>query len=197
MSLSEVFEQIEKDFIFYRNSGGGITVSGGEPFLQQKFLLSLLKACQVKLFHTAIETSGYFNWQKITDTILNYTELVLFDLKLMDKAKHKKYTGKENGVIQKNLKKMAGRVKTIVRIPVIPKINDDDRDLNEKVKFIRSLKKIEEINLVPYHNFGEFKYEMLQRKYQLKSCPEPSIERLQEIRNFYESNGIKTKIITI
>lgn len=194
MSLTDVIKEVKKDKHFYNNSDGGITVSGGEPFLQSKFLLALLKVSQEELIHTAIETSGYFRWQKITDEILKFTDLVLFDLKLMDEEKHKKFTGKGNKLILENLKRIARKVKTIIRIPVIQGINDDDSSMNDVVKLLRGIKEIEEVNLLPYHRYGEFKYEMLQRKYDRDGFISPDLEKLKEIKSITESVGIKVKI---
>lgn len=194
MSSTDVIEEVKKDKHFYSNSEGGITISGGEPFLQSKFLLVLLKASQEELIHTAIETSGYFRWQKITEEILKFTDLVLFDLKLMDEEKHKKFTGKGNKLILENLEKIAEKVKTIIRIPVIHGINDDDVNVNEIIKLIRDLKKIEEVNLLPYHRYGEFKYEMLQRKYNKDKFVSPDSKRLEEIKSIFELTRIKVKI---
>lgn len=194
VGLNEVVEEIKKDKPFYDNSGGGITVSGGEPFLQPKFLLSLLRRSRRELLHMAIETSGYFRWQMIDDEILDHVDLMLFDLKLMDEKKHKQFTGQGNQIILRNLAKMVDRVKTIIRVPVIAGINDDVENINPMIKFILDLKRAEEVNLIPYHNFGEFKYAMLEREYEKEAFSSPAPEKLSKIRDLFESKGIRATI---
>ena len=194
MSLREVLEEVKKDRPFYDNSSGGITVSGGEPFLQPQVLRYLLAESQRELIHTAVETCGCFRWERITDEILDSVELMLFDLKLMDGGRHRTLTGQENLIILKNLEKMTNRVRTIIRIPIIPGFNDDMENIDAMVRFILDLKKIDEVNIIPYHAYGEFKYAMLQREYPKEKFSAPSSERLAEIRDAFESKGIRTMI---
>jgi pyruvate formate lyase activating enzyme len=121
--VEEILKEVKKDDLFYRNSGGGITISGGEPFLQFNFLLSLLKKCQEHGIHCAVDTCGYTSWEKIQRSV-DFIDLVLFDLKHLDPWKHKRYTGKSNRLILRNLKKLClAGVETVVRVPVIPGFN--------------------------------------------------------------------------
>ena len=194
MGVTEVLAEVRRDRPFYDSSNGGITISGGEPFCQAKFLLALLKAGQEKLIHTAVETCGYFEWEKTTDEILDHTDLLLFDLKVMDETRHREMTGKSNRKILRNLRKIVGRVKTIIRFPVLPGINDDTDNIHAMIKLISDLKIIERIDLIPYHDFGAFKYEMLGRKYEGNDFIRPSTERLTQIKHLFQSAGISARI---
>lgn len=156
-TANEVIETVCKDVDFYRNSGGGVTFSGGEPLAQAGFLLALLKGCKERNIHIAIETCGYGNAEDVK-RIIPFTDLFLYDLKIIDNKLHEKYIGKPNDEILKNLAIIAASGKAvIIRIPLVPGITDTYENLGQIAEL--TLKNgIKEINLEPYHSFGEEKY---------------------------------------
>jgi pyruvate formate lyase activating enzyme len=156
-TVSEVVETVYKDIDFYRNSGGGVTFSGGEPFAQPEFLLALLKACKERNVHTAIETCGYGNTADIK-MMIPFTDMFLYDLKIINTKLHEKYMGKPNEVILENLAVLASSGKNvIIRIPMIPGITDTLENLGQIAELSKQYG-IKEINLEPYHSLGEEKY---------------------------------------
>lgn len=181
MTTAEVMREIEKDRVFFDQSGGGVTFSGGEPLLQHEFLLSLLQACKMKFIHTTIDTSGYVS-PAIFELVSQCVDLFLFDLKTLDDAKHKKYTGVSNRVILENLRRLAQWHKhIIVRIPVIPGVNDDASNIHQVASFVLSLGTVSEIHLLPYHRIGTDKYHGLGRGDPVYAADSPSAENMSRI----------------
>jgi len=193
MTVGEVIKEIEKDLIFYEESGGGVTFSGGEPLKQSEFLESLLDGCQEKKIHTAVDTSGYISWETL-DRISPKVDLFLYDLKIMDSKKHKKYTRVSNEIILENLKKLSSVHHNIfVRFPVIPGINDDYQNIKESGEFLSSLK-IAQVNLLPYHYIGIDKYRRLGRTYKLADTQSLSEEKLSEISAILRKFNLNVKM---
>ena len=193
LTTKEVIKEIEKDLIFYEESGGGVTFNGGEPLKQSEFLKSLLNCCQEKKIHIAVDTSGYISWE-ILNKISSKVDLVLYDLKIMDNERHKKYTGVSNEVILKNLKKLSSIHNNIfVRFPVIPGINDDYQNIKETGEFLSSLK-IAQVNLLPYHYIGIDKYRRLGKTYKLATTQPPSEEKLSEISVILKKFNLSVKL---
>lgn len=194
MNVEEVVKEIEKDKPFYEESGGGVTFSGGEPFMQPAFLKELLISCHRKDIHTAVDTSGFVQRDIIIE-LSKYIDLFLYDLKLMDNEKHKKYAGGSNEIILDNLKELINLGKRIfIRIPIIPGINDDDDNLEAIGRFLSGLRGIEQINVLPYHNIAMEKYKRLNKKYGLADLKAPSDERMKEIAQKLMTYGFKVKI---
>ncbi len=191
----ELMKQIEKDMIFYENSGGGVTFSGGEPTYQLEFVKCVLKTCQRKGIHTTLDTCGYVEWDQMEE-IVPFLDLILFDLKEMDSEKHKKHTGVRNETILENLRRLSSRKAPSlqVRFPFIPDINDSKDNLEEMVKFLKSVG-IEELDLMPYHRLGIAKYEMLGKPYHLRNTKSPSNSRLEETKKFFQARKVKCSII--
>jgi pyruvate formate lyase activating enzyme len=193
LTTEEVIKEIEKDLVFYKESAGGVTFSGGEPLKQSEFLESLLNCCQKKKIHTAVDTSGYVSWE-ILNKISPKVDLFLYDLKIMDSKRHKKYTGVSNEIILENLKKLSSVHHNIfVRFPVIPGINDDDQNIKETGEFLSSLK-IAQVNLLPYHYIGIDKYRRLGRTYKLATTQPPSEEKLFEVTAILSKFNLKVKL---
>jgi len=193
LTSKEVIKEIEKDLVFYEESGGGVTFSGGEPLEQSEFLESLLDACREKKIHTAVDTSGYISWETL-HKISQKIGLFLYDLKLMDREKHRKYTGVSNEIILENLKKLSSVHPNIfVRFPVIPGINDDSQNIREMGKFLSNLK-ITQVNLLPYHYIGIDKYQRLGITYKLAATRPPSEEKLSEISGILNKFNLKVKL---
>ena len=193
-SLDEIMAEIEKDVIYYDQSGGGVTFSGGEPLQQINFLVALLKKCKEYEIHTAVDTSGLAAWKSF-ERILPYTNLFLYDLKLMDDEKHRQFTGVSNQIILENLQYLTEASANIrVRIPIIPSINDDEENLRETKDFIATLKTIEQVDLLPYHHIATDKYHRMEHLYELENIKTPSDERMQELAEFFRKKGFRVTI---
>jgi len=161
MSVAEVMEIIEKDIPFFEESGGGVTLSGGEPLMQPEFTTALLRACRKLGIHTALDTCGYAE-PEIIDMVLPHTDLFLYDLKLADDEAHKHCTGMSNRPVLENLKKISASGKPIiVRIPLIPDITDTESNLDGLKRIIEQTKGIRRIDLLPYHAIAKSKYERM------------------------------------
>jgi len=179
MSIRVILKEVEKDRVFYKTSGGGITLSGGDPLMQADFAYYLLKESKKIGINTAIETDGYLDDKKKLMKALFQCDYILWDFKMLDGEKHKKYTGSSNKIILDNLKEvLANRMNIILRFPVIPGINDDIGYFKRVFKFINEIDKekiIKEIHLIPYHKLGVAKYASLNRKYELSNI-KPHLE---------------------
>jgi pyruvate formate lyase activating enzyme len=195
-SVEDILEILQKDRIFFQQSEGGVTFSGGEPMMQPYFLLETLKACKAEGYRTAVDTSGYASFENYL-AILPYTDLFLFDIKHLDDSKHLQYTGVLNNGILENLRMILKSGKdVIIRIPVIPGRNDDQENLTETRKLIRSLKceNLRKISLLPFHKIGKSKYRKFNLPYRMNDTENPSQERMKELKEFFEETGIKVKI---
>ncbi len=163
MTVEEAFEVVAQDEPFYRNSGGGVTISGGEALLQWEFTLDLLKRSKEANFHTALDTTAYCKWEHM-EKVLEYTDLILFDIKNMDPEKHKEKCGVDNKLILENLKKAVKKTKIWLRIPLIPGYNDSE----ESMRLIADLAvktNAEKLSLLPYHEYGKQKYPRVGKEY--------------------------------
>ncbi len=193
VTVDEVLSVVEKDRIFYERSGGGITLSGGEPLMQPEFSAALLAACKDKGLHTVIETSGYQKWELLWPVIIN-TDLVLLDIKIMDSSLHKEVIGVPNELILDNAKRISESGKEIIiRIPVIPGYNDSIDNLSNTAEFATKIG-VKEIHLLPYHRLGESKYERLGRKYELKDIKVPSKEYLEHLVDRLQKYNLEIRI---
>ncbi|MBE6956646.1 MAG: glycyl-radical enzyme activating protein [Ruminococcaceae bacterium] len=181
-TAEDVMDRIRKDAVYYKNSGGGATFSGGECMLQIDALEELLKACKAEEIHTAVDTAGHVPFDYF-ERILPYTDLVLYDVKCLDSAKHKRYTGVGNELILDNLKRLLAIGKpTWVRIPVIPTFNDTEEEMKEIKRFLDSCGTPERVELLPYHTLGEGKYVALGMEGTCFDVPdEEKMERLKMI----------------
>ncbi|HEY76743.1 MAG TPA: glycyl-radical enzyme activating protein [Thermoflexia bacterium] len=194
MSVEAVMAEIERDVTFYDTSGGGVTFSGGEPLTQPDFLLALLRACRERGIHTAVDTCGYGPWETMA-AVAEETDLLLYDLKLMDEAKHRRYTGVSNRPILDNLRRLAERGTPIfLRVPIVPGINDSEEELRRLAAFAANLPNVNRVDLLPYHPTGKGKYERLGRDYPLPDLHSPSEERMQEIAHLLEDLGLDVGI---
>ncbi|MFZ7134417.1 MAG: glycyl-radical enzyme activating protein [Eubacteriales bacterium] len=188
-TVDEIFKEIEKDMIFFRNSGGGVTFSGGEPAFQPEFLLSILKRCKKEGISTALDTTGYVKWD-ILKEIIKYTDLLLYDIKHMDSVKHQKYTGVPNELILENLNNIAQeRKKVIIRFPIIPGYNDSELNIYKMGNYLSRLG-IKEVNLLPYNEMAKSKYIWIDKKFKLdEKHPEKDyLETIKEILGSFDLN---------
>lgn len=183
-TVDEVFDSIVKDKEFYNNSGGGVTFSGGECMLQIDFLYKILKKCKENGIHTAIDTAGHIPFENF-EKILPYTDMFLYDIKIFDSNKHKKYVGVGNELIMANLKKLFETgIKIWIRIPVISGINDDTEEMIRIREFLAHCGKPDKIELLPYHAMGENKYCAIGKKHQ--SFKAPSAEKLKLLKEIFD-----------
>jgi pyruvate formate lyase activating enzyme len=186
-SVEEVIEEVKKDMPFYENSGGGVTLSGGEPAMQSEFCIAVLRESKKAGMHTALDTSGYVKWD-ILSRILEYVDLVLYDVKHMDPLKHKEYTGLSNRLILSNLRKLDKLgIPIEIRMPMIPGVNDYEGNLAAVSGFLSEMRNIGRVKLLPYHRLGEGKYERLDMKYKLKSLEPPDKARIEKLAEFMKS----------
>jgi len=188
MSTQQVMTEICKDRVFFDQSGGCVTFSGGEPLAQPAFLCELLQECQQMGIHTAVDTSGYAA-PAVLESVAPFVDLFLYDLKLMDDARHREWTGVSNQLVLQNLQRLSRNGKKIViRLPIIPRVNDDDENIFAVGDFVASLGSILAIHLLPYHQIGVEKYHRLGRQYEMHETKPPSFERMNYIidllRNF-------------
>lgn len=177
--VEDVMTEVLKDVIFYQNSGGGMTLSGGEPMAQFRFTKALLEKAKEHGLHTCMETCGYASWDHY-DSIRELVDIFLFDYKLTDPVLHKQYTGVTNERILENLRKLdAAGAATILRCPIIPTINDTADHLAGIAKTANSLQNILEINIEPYHPLGSSKLQMLGKDYPLAALTFPENETVE------------------
>jgi pyruvate formate lyase activating enzyme len=189
VTVDEVVEEVEKDRVFFDESNGGITFSGGEPLMQPDFLEALLERFKKQGVRQTVDTSGYAPFETL-ERVSRNADLFLYDIKLMDEKKHKEYTGVSNQIILDNLKKLAEKEKKIViRIPVVPGINDDRENIQKTAEYLLSLKEIKYINLLPFHRGGADKAERLGKKSLAGSIPSPAAEKMEEIRKTLSNFG--------
>lgn len=194
MSVDEVIAEVIKDKSFYNRSNGGVTLSGGEVLLQWGFAKEILKKCKELNINTAIETCGYCKWEYFTE-VLEYVDLVLYDLKHLDSAEHKRLTGVDNQLILENAVKVVKKVKEmIIRVPLIPSLNDSKDNIMMLVDFVSTLEKVKEIDLLPYHQLGVSKYNQIGQTYKLNEINPPSKEKINDIKRYIENRGFLVKV---
>lgn len=195
VSVGEVFEEATKDKLYYHSSDGGVTVSGGEPLRQARFVSALFELCHEEGLHTTLDTSGHAK-QSDLEKVLEYTDLVLFDLKLMDPGAHIATVKAANDPIHRNARLVVERgVPMIVRIPLIPGLTDTDENLEGIADFVRELDRELPVNILPYHRMGMGKYKMLDREYKLGDLERQSQERLNAIVDCFESRRLSCDIV--
>jgi pyruvate formate lyase activating enzyme len=192
--VSEIIEEVEKDRIFYDESGGGVTISGGEPLAQGDFLLALLEQLKSRDIHTAVDTSGCVPYDTLS-SVSQMADLILYDLKVLNDQRHRAFTGESNALILENLKKLSENGHDItVRMPVLKGLNDDPENIQDMIDFLLPLNKKWRINLLPFHRGGEGKLLRLNRKSPLVAFKTPSQEKLEEVRDKLSSHGFNVKI---
>jgi len=193
MTVLQVINEIERDTVFYEQSDGGATFTGGEPLAQPRFLLDLLSACRNRTLHTTVDTSGFAPWP-ILDEIRPLVDLFLYDLKLMDNTRHLQWTGVSNTDILSNLRQLSEvGSRILIRLPLIPGINDDGENLRQTGEFLASLPHVPPVELVPYHNMAEAKYAGLGRGYGMEEICPPTHEQMQAHIALLTGYGLQVK----
>jgi pyruvate formate lyase activating enzyme len=194
MTVAEVVTEVLKDRLFYDDSGGGVTFSGGEPLAQISFLKELLAACHARGVHTAVDTCGYASREDLL-SVAPLTDLFLYDLKIMNDDKHHQYTAVSNVSILENLKALGAVHNNIwIRMPIIPGVNDDDENLEATAKFAASIPAVRQVNLLPYHKTAIFKFKRMRQTYRLENVPHPSPENLEKVRQKFCTLGVIARI---
>jgi pyruvate formate lyase activating enzyme len=194
LTVTQVMAEAQRDTAFYDESGGGVTLSGGEPLWQPDFALPLLQACKRQEMHTAVDTCGFAPWEAI-DRLREYTDLFMYDLKLLDDVRHRQFTGVSNSLILQNLQVLSQRGHHIVlRVPVIPGINDDDESIRQIGAFAAALPHLDGVDLLPYHHIGVDKYVRLDRTYRLPETRPPSDERMAEMAHLLRQFGLSVRV---
>jgi pyruvate formate lyase activating enzyme len=193
-TIKDLMMEIEKDIVFYDQSGGGVTLSGGEPLMQDEFLTALLVECRAKGIHTALDTSGYAP-RELLDKICDRIDLFLFDVKLVDEEEHMKYTGVSNRLIFDNLAALLERSrKVIVRIPLIPGITDREANLKAIIALLSKFNNVQGIDLLPYNKMGEEKFRRFSMYSKLGTLPAQSQEELRERVKLFAEAGYHVNV---
>lgn len=194
VTVGEIIDIVERDRIYYRRSGGGLTLSGGESLTQPDFAVALLKTAKEMGINTAMESTGFADFSVIS-RYLPYLDLYLMDIKHMNSAKHKEFTSQPNELILENAKKITDAgARLIVRTPVIPTFNATKEEIGEIAKFASSLKGVTQMHILPYHRIGTDKYKGLNRDYSLTGIEPPSKELMNELLEVVNSYGLKGQI---
>ena len=193
VSVADVMPEILADLPYYRRSGGGVTLSGGEVLCQSTFAAELLSECKSAGLHTAIESAATLSYDKI-ERLLPYLDLYLMDIKHMDSAKHKEFTTHDNTLILENARRVAkSGVELVIRTPVVPGFNDTEEEILAIARFAKEIG-AKEYHLLPYHRLGSDKYDGLSRAYAMKDIEPPEKEKMQYLLSVAERTGITCQI---
>jgi len=193
MTIEEALAEIEKDRVFYDQSGGGVTFSGGEPLLQPAFLEALVAACRARGIHTVLETSGLARGETLRK-LSGMVDLFYFDVKLVDGAKHRQYTGVGNEAILENLETLAeAGASVVVRMPLIPGVNDDEENISATMRLLKRLR-LRQIHVLPYHRTGIEKYRRLDQPNRMQDVAPPPREQVRAVAAQFEDAGFTVKI---
>ncbi len=194
VEAGEVMETVKKDMPYYKRSGGGITLSGGECLMQPDFAQALLILSHEAGFSTCIETAGHVSESALL-SVLPHTDTVLFDLKHMDSVKHERFTGKPNTRILENICLAAAEAKRlIIRVPVIPGFNDTPEEIRAIARHARTLPRVTELHLLPYHRLGQDKYKATGRSYSMDGILPLSKEKIEYLLSVAEESGLRCQI---
>ena len=194
MTVSRAITEIEKDIIFYDQSGGGATFSGGEPLMQPEFLLELLRQCRKQRIHTAVDTTCHAD-TKVVEKVAEHTDLLLCDLKHMDAGIHKDFTGVENDLILYNIKWLSNAGKRVtIRIPIVPGFNNDRSNIEMTAEFVKSLGNVTRIDVLPYNSGGKEKSIRLTSDFDLMETEVPDSEQMAAIAENLRSYGFEVKV---
>ena len=194
VTVGQLVEIIKQDILFYDESGGGVTFSGGEPLLQADFLIEVLNACGRYEIHRVVDTSGYTSRSTI-EAVARQTDLFLFDLKLIDSKRHQQFTGVSNKTILDNLTFLHHLgAKITIRIPLIPGVNDDEENLSQISGFLYPLKGIRDVHILPYHDFQKNKYSKLGLTYSADHIVTPTPERVSISIKQFEEKGFQVSL---
>lgn len=194
VTVREIISDVLKDMPYYRRSGGGLTLSGGESLCQPEFAISLLRAAKENGINTAIESTGYAETD-IIGKYLEYLDYFLMDIKHINSQKHRQFTGKPNHKILHNAKYIAENAnELIIRVPVIPTFNATEGEIAQIAEFAASLPNVKKLHLLPYHRFGIDKYAGLGRKYELEHIKSPTDEHMEKLKAVVQKYNLECQI---
>lgn len=194
VSVTELMGEIRKDVIYYRRSGGGITLSGGEVLFQPDFAVALLKACKAEGFHTAVETTAYADYTVI-ERLLPWLDLAMCDLKHVDPVKHKQFTGISNERILENLRRIGlSGTHLVIRVPVVPTFNATPAEIAMIATYAATIPGVEQMHLLPYHRLGEGKYQGLGQPYALSGIEPLHGNQMQDLLEVAKRSGLRCQI---
>jgi pyruvate formate lyase activating enzyme len=194
VTADQLVRELLADRVFYEQSGGGVTVSGGEPLAQFEFLRAFLQRCEETGLRTAVDTCGFTPWEHLL-AIAPLTGLFLYDLKFVDDARHRQFTGVSNQLILDNLRALAGVHQDIwLRIPIIPGVNDTPGELEAMAGLAALLPSVRQVNLLPYHRTGLQKFRRLGRESPLLGVTPPSVEYLEAVAARFAGAGTKVRV---
>jgi len=195
MSVDDLLEEVKKDLIIYKHSGGGVTLSGGEPLLHPDFTLRLVSALKEDGISVGVDTCGQVPWSSI-ESVLPYVDFFLWDIKLMDPEEHRKLTGSPNDLILDNLRAVSERnIPIYLRIPVIPGYNDSEENIRATSEFASNLSSVIEVHLLPLHHLGKARYDSLHRAYPLGDIPLITDSIMHDIKRIVESYRLNCSIV--
>lgn len=190
VTVEELLGEILKDRVFYDESGGGVTFSGGEPLLQPEFLKAILEASKTQGVHTAVDTCGLVKLESLLE-VVPATDVFLYDLKLMDDTKHRFYTGASNAVILENLQRLGAVAKNIwIRVPIMPSVNADDANLEATARFAAKIPAVTQVNLLPFHRMGVQKFRRPESEDRLADIEPPSARLMNRARDIFSAYGL-------
>lgn len=193
-SVPALLEEIRKDRVVFANSGGGLTLSGGEPLMNPDFVSLLLRECSREGIHSAIETCGSLPWSHFAQ-VLPWVDLFLYDIKLMESASHERWTGSGNRLILENARRLASLGKRIiVRVPLIPGVNDEEGEFAAIARFAAEDLGLGELHILPFHQIGSSKYELVGRDYQLRELEEDNEKGIDRCRRIAEALGLRVSV---
>lgn len=190
MTVWQVVQELQKDATTYRRSNGGITLSGGEPLVQSDFARELLKACKEKGWHTAMETTGHAS-KEVVEDVMPFVDQALVDLKSIDPAVHKENTGVDNRQILENAIRISTITKAVVRVPLVPGVNANRPAVEAIGRFAKLMHNVDTVHLLPYHTYGENKYDLLGRPYPMGNTPTLPKTTVDELKGVVEGLGLR------
>jgi pyruvate formate lyase activating enzyme len=194
ISVGEAARQILKERVFFEQSGGGVTLTGGEPLSQPEFAVALLRWCKNREIHTVLDTSGFASPSVIMEAV-PFTDLFLYDVKIMDADKHREFTGVDNDVILSNISRLSEAGAAVwARMPFIPGLNSDERNVRSAGKFLSGLNSVRQVNLLPYHSAAEDKHDRWKMNFGLRGLRPPTENSLRNAAAALESFGLNVSI---
>ncbi|NIN70725.1 MAG: glycyl-radical enzyme activating protein [Gemmatimonadetes bacterium] len=194
VTVAELMEELERDVVYYDESGGGVTVSGGEPFAQPDFLLELLKSCKSRGIETAVDTCGHVA-PHLFRSVAEHVDLFLYDLKVVDDERHREFTGVGVESIHENLRWLAEKNRAvIVRFPLLPGVSDDEANIHSMGEFLSSLANRPRVDILPYHRAGVDKYGRLDREPRLPDAEPPSEEEVAAVARRLSDFGLNVTV---
>jgi pyruvate formate lyase activating enzyme len=195
MTVEELLEKTKKDMVFYKHSGGGVTLSGGEPLLNLGFTLKLLRVLKEEGISVGVDTCGHVTWENI-EQVLPYIDFFLWDIKHMDSQKHREFTGVSNELILSNARSVSNRnIPLYIRVAVILGYNDSEENIRATCEFAQGLSSVVEVDLLPLHHLGKARYDGLNRDYLIAHIPLIPENVLQHMKQLVESYGLKCNIV--